>query len=261
MKDYWEQDAEAPVFPYPEPEGEIKRHEWSEEEQEDIEELEEQWEARDIEKMVVAERKGEVELDEVTYDENAKVKDLQLACKERNLPYTGSKKRLLARLVAFKVDLENKLQLSIANKLFNESQRRPMTLGQPRLTSLKEQELHFVTHWPYAPWCQARMASRAKEYKRLPQEKKADLGKNIIQIVFFHTYTGEERRMEEQKAPDKVQERQDQFVDHGFNRNQTHSRGPSTKQRNSKSETHHRGSNPVHTGERISRRMHFAGRF
>ena len=41
LKDYWEQDAEVPTFPYPEPEGEIKHHEWSEEEQEDPEELEE----------------------------------------------------------------------------------------------------------------------------------------------------------------------------------------------------------------------------
>lgn len=206
LKDYWEQDAEVPVFPYPEPEGEIKHHEWSEEEQEDVEELEEQWEAQDIEQMVVAEKKDEVEVDEVIYDENTTVKDLQLACKERNLPYTGSKRRL----VAFKVDLVNKLQLSIANKFLNESRRRPMTLGQPKLPSLKEQEWHFVTHWPYAPWCQACVASRAKEDKHLPQEKKTDPGKNIIQIDFFYTYTGEERRMEEQRAPDKVQERQDQ---------------------------------------------------
>lgn len=41
-----------------------------------------------------------------------------------------------------------------------------MTLGQPKLPSWPEQELHFVTHWPYAPWCQACVASRAKEDKR-----------------------------------------------------------------------------------------------
>ena len=62
------------MFPYPEPEGEIKRHEWSEEEQEGPEELEEQWEAQDIEELVLAEKKDEVELDEVVSNEKTTVK-------------------------------------------------------------------------------------------------------------------------------------------------------------------------------------------
>ena len=37
-------------------------------------------------------------------------------------------------LIAFKIDLENKLQPSIANKLFNEYQTKPV--GQPKLPSL-----------------------------------------------------------------------------------------------------------------------------
>lgn len=49
-------------------------------------------------------------MDEVTYNEDYTAKELQIACKERGLPYTGSKKRLLARLVAFKVDIESKFQ-------------------------------------------------------------------------------------------------------------------------------------------------------
>ena len=85
----------------------------------------------------------------------------------------GSKKRILARLIAFKIGLESKLQLSIANKLFNKNQKRPMTLGQPKLPSLKEQELHFVAHWPYAPWCQACVASRAKADKAYIRGKEA----------------------------------------------------------------------------------------
>ena len=51
------------------------------------------------------------------------------------------------------------------------------------------------------------MASRAKEDKHISEKKKPELGKNVIELDFFYTYTGEERRMEDQKAPDKVQER------------------------------------------------------
>ena len=68
-------------------------------------------------------------------------------------------------MIAFKVNLENQMKLSIASKLFEEQERKPTALGQPRLPSLKEQSAHFVTHLPYALWCQACVATRAKEDK------------------------------------------------------------------------------------------------
>lgn len=120
MENYWELDSEVPINPYPE--------------------------AQDVEKMMAAKKPDEIELGEVIYTDKMSVKDLQLACKERDLPYTGSKRRLLDRLLAFKVNIENKLKLSIANKRFKERQRTPMTLGQPKLPPMKEQEAHFVTH-------------------------------------------------------------------------------------------------------------------
>ena len=212
MEDYWEPDSEVPKKPFPEEKNKEpdKRLDWSEDDREEEEELELQMEARDIEKMVVAERPNEVELDEVVYTDKMTVKELQLACKERELPYSGSKKRLLDRLMAFRINLENQMKLSIANKLFEETQRRPLTLGQPKLPSKKDQEAHFVTHIPYAAWCQACVASRAKEDHYTSREEKEDLGKNLIQLDFCFTYTGEEKRMDE--APmDKVAERSDQF--------------------------------------------------
>ena len=137
--------------------------EWSEDEGEELEELEAQEMYHEVEEMVVAERPREVELDEVTFSEKMSVKELQMACKERQLAHTGSKKKLLERLVAFKVNLENQMHLAVAKKLYNEQRRRPVTLGQPKLPSLAEQELHNVTHWPFASWCQACVASRSKE--------------------------------------------------------------------------------------------------
>ena len=209
FKDYWEVDSEVPVAPYPLTEGAFGHLEWSEEEGEELEELEAQEMHHDIEKMVVAERQHEVELDEVTFSEKMTVKELQLACKERQLAYTGSKKKLLERLVAFKVNLENQMHLAVAHKLYNEQRRRPVTLGQPKLPSLAEQELHNVTHWPFAAWCQACVASRSKEDKYEKSENKEDIGKNIIQIDFCYTYTGEEDRSE-RPVQDKIMERQDQ---------------------------------------------------
>ena len=120
----------------------------------------------------------------------------------------GAKRRLLDRLIDFKVNVENQMKLSIASKLFEEQERRPIALGQSRLPSLKEQETHFVTHLPYAPWCQACVATRAKEDKFEQREEKADLGKNVIQLDFFYTYKGEDIRGDEGPV-DKVKERSD----------------------------------------------------
>ena len=67
------------------------------------------------------------------------------------------------------------MKLSVANKLYEEQQRRPLTLGQPKLPSRKDQEAHFVTHIPCAPWCQA--CVRAEEDKRIAREEKEQSGK------------------------------------------------------------------------------------
>ena len=112
--------------------------------------------------------------------------------------------------MAFRINLENQMKLGIANKLFEEQYRRPKMLGQPKLPSRKDQEAHFVTHIPYAPWCQACVASRAKEDHYMAREEKEDLGMNLIQLDFCYTYTGEEERMDETPV-DKVAERSDQF--------------------------------------------------
>ena len=212
MEDYWEMESEVPINPFPEeknraPQG---RLDWSEDDREEEEDLETKIDAQDIEKMVVADRPNEVEMDEVIYTDKMPVKELQLACKEGGLPYSGSKRRLLDRLMAFRINIENKMKLSVAKRLFKEQERKPMTLGQPRLPSLKEQEIHFVTHIPYAPWCQACVASRAREDKYEKQDAKPDLGKNVMQLDFFFTYTGEETRTEETPI-DKVKERADQY--------------------------------------------------
>ena len=43
--------------------------------------------------MILTEKTDEVELDEVGFNEKSLVKELQLACTERGLPYLGSKKK------------------------------------------------------------------------------------------------------------------------------------------------------------------------
>eukprot|EP00913_Durusdinium_trenchii_P008006 g7509.t1 len=89
FKDYWEQESEVPRAPYPLAEGAFGYVAWSEDEGEEIEELEAQEMFHAVEKMVVAERPQEVELDEVAFSDKMTAKELQMARKERQLAYSA----------------------------------------------------------------------------------------------------------------------------------------------------------------------------
>ena len=93
FKDYWEQESEVPRAPYPLAEGAFGYVAWSEDEGEEIEELEAQEMFHAVEKMVVAERPQEVELDEVAFSDKMTVKELQMARKERQLAYSAEVRR------------------------------------------------------------------------------------------------------------------------------------------------------------------------
>ena len=73
-----------------------------------------------------------------------------------------------------------------------------------------------MTHLPYAPWCQACVANRAREDRHQTQQENEDRGKNVIAFDFCYTYTGQEadekQVVEEREDPvGKVEERQDQY--------------------------------------------------
>ena len=212
IKDYWEVNSEVPVSPYPEAEELVKAMDWSEDEAEGEEALEERLREGEEQRLRFEERdEAEVELDNVTFNKEMPAKELQDACKLRGLPSGGSKKKLLQRLGGFKRELEEKIQTDVANRLFRERERKPIAIGQPKLPSLEEQELHFVTHLPYAPWCQACVATRGREDKHQSRNEKEDIGKCVIAFDFMFTYTGDEDAKVKEDGPGKVQERQDQF--------------------------------------------------
>ena len=212
FQNYWEQGSEVPRFPYPETKNVEREVEWSEDEDEKEEELEERWKRIEEDRMKLRELgEGQVEFAEVTYSQENSVKELKDACRERSLATSGSKKKLLERLALYKRQQEDRMQVEIADKLHREKERKPLALGQPRLPSVKEQELHFTTHLPYAPWCQACVANRGREDRHESVKKKEDDGQHIIEFDFSYTYTGVEDGRPGGGEQGRVQERQEQF--------------------------------------------------
>ena len=123
-----------------------REFEWSEDDQEGEAELEEALKDSE-ERRLKAEEKDleEIEIDHRIFNTSNSVKELQEACQSRGLPISGSKKKLLQKLAVFKRELEDRVRMDIANKLFQERERKPLTLGQPRLPSVKDRSKSCIS--------------------------------------------------------------------------------------------------------------------
>ena len=132
---------------------------------------------------------GQVVIDEHILSVDTKVKELKEWCAKLGLATSGSKSKILNRLRAYKANEERKIALELAKKLYNE--RRPVAISVPKLPTRAEQDLHFLTHLPYAPWCAYCVAHRGKEDHRKSEEKsdKKDRGRSVISFDYGYTVT------------------------------------------------------------------------
>ena len=132
----------------------------------------------------------EVMLDEDTLNMETKLKDLQEWCRKLGLATLGSKMKCLRRLQKFKLLEEQKLAIDLSKRLYEESQREAIPLQVPKLPSGVDQDLHNLTHIPFASWCQCCVATRAREDARREDERgdKKDRGKSVISFDYGFTY-------------------------------------------------------------------------
>ena len=63
------------------------------------------------------------------------------------------------------------MAVEVSRKMYEEGKREAIALPVPKLPSKMEQEMHNLTHIPFAPWCQCCVATRAKEDARKEDER------------------------------------------------------------------------------------------
>ena len=124
----------------------------------------------------------EVMLHEDTLNMETKLKDLQEWCRKLGLATSGSKTKCLRRLQKFKLLEEQKLAIDLSKRLYEESQREAIPLQVPKLPSRVDQDLHNLTHIPFASCCQCCVA---REDER---GDKKDRGKSVISFDYGFTY-------------------------------------------------------------------------
>ena len=192
LQDLFEPDSEVPISQYPLMGGEVR--DWLDDEEDGGEGLELAAGAGGVVPMAleVEPDPGDdvVQLDDEALTMETKHKVLQDWCKKLGMPTSGNKRKCLDRLRKFKAEQEQRMSLEISKKLFAEDRREPLAVRVPKLPTRIEQELHCLTHMPYAAWCQSCVATRAKEDQRKADDRsdRKDRGKSIISFDYGFTY-------------------------------------------------------------------------
>ena len=86
------------------------------------------------------------------------------------------------------------MAVEVSRKMYEENKHEAIALPVPKLPSKMEQEMHNLTHIPFAPWCQCCVATRAKEDARREEERgdATDRGKPIISFDYGFTFMADE---------------------------------------------------------------------
>lgn len=192
LQDYFVAGGDVPVSMYPRMGEEIPDWPDSEEEVDEFVGMGAEGEGAPpggFEIEIHEEGEMEVMLDEDTLSMDTRLNDLQEWCRKLGLATSGSKMKCLKRLRKFKLMEEQKLAIDLSKRLYEESQREAIPLQVPKLPSRVDQDIHNLTHIPFASWCQCCVATRAKEDARRDEERgdKKDRGKSVIS--FDHGFT------------------------------------------------------------------------
>ena len=197
IKDHFIENSEVPISQYPLLDGEVAA--WPDDDEDEVEggeipvlaaeggapaEMREDVEFQDPSEI-------EVQIDETLLTMSSKMKDLQEMCSKLNLPTSGDKTKVLKRLQKYKHNEEERLALEVAQRLYAESRREPISIKTPKLPTKHEQEIHALTHIPFADWCQSCVATRSREDVRKEDDRsdKKDRGKNLISFDFVFSFT------------------------------------------------------------------------
>ena len=134
--DFYEHNSDVPVAPCPRVEESRIDMDWDE----DYDEVDAAmadddefyaWEAN----LMKFEEQEEVVIDDERFYKDMIAKVLKEACQKHQLATSGSKKKLLKRLGAYKLRMQMLMESEIARKMYEEKRRKPPQIKPPRLPS------------------------------------------------------------------------------------------------------------------------------
>ena len=142
------------------------------------------------------------ELEGVRLEEATPLKELKQLCDKMGLPKSGGKPKVLRRLRDHYEILEKRLSAEIARKMYQEAERIPEMPKLPKLPSVVQQQLHNVTHHPFAAWCEACVLGRSKQsaHPKASPEEPVEEARKVPKIEIDYCYTFTKHRHELQEG-------------------------------------------------------------
>ena len=112
---------------------------------------------------------------------------------------------MLRRLKLHAETMERQLATEVAKGIFSERGRGPTVIPAPVLPSPLQQELHAITHQPFAPWCQACLAGRSRQSPHKAEEitetqEEPQRAPMVIQLDYCYTFTKEKGAQPEEEG-------------------------------------------------------------
>ena len=98
----------------------------------------------------------------ITLDSITPLRIIRAACKNR-LSSNGSKMKCLRRLHQRIQAQELLAQQGATAALEDEISREPLAPAVPQVPTDEQRMKHYLTHQPYAPWCEFCISNRARE--------------------------------------------------------------------------------------------------
>ena len=165
-------------------------------------------------------------IDEVTLSVETPLRQLRKLCERLGLATSGGKAKVLRRLKDHHVVMERQMATELAKKVFADRDRSALPFRTPTMPSAFQQELHEITHQPFAPWCSACVMGRSRQspHDKASEDKKCDAnGKTgpVLQVDYCYTFTRSPNAKEELKEQgeipsnegENVKEKEDQVAE------------------------------------------------
>ena len=99
----------------------------------------------------------------VTLDSTTPLTIIRAACRNLGLSSNGSKMKCLKRLHQHIQAQELLAQQGATASLEDEISREPLAPAVPQVPTDEQRMKHYLTHQPYAPWCEFCISNRARE--------------------------------------------------------------------------------------------------
>ena len=154
---------------------------------------------------------GTETLEGVRLAEDTELKVLKELCEKVGLSKSGNKRKVLRRLRDQRDVLARQMTAEIARKLFIEGEREPKPVKVPTLPSARQQELHNITHHPFAPWCEACLVGRSRQspHPKADADKPVEEVRKFPKIEIDYCYTFTKKRHEIGADEEKGESRPD----------------------------------------------------